>query len=96
MATASEMKAGLDDIASIIRAQRDNMKGVKTAAQGASTELANITVKYADVIATIDAIPAGTTDNFERVVKAEKAKLASEFTALKAKADAIAAVDLAS
>ncbi len=94
MATASEMKAGLDDIATIIRAQRDNMKEVKASASSASVELANIPTRYADVIATIDAIPAGTTDNFERVVKAEKAKLAAEFTALKAKADSVAAVDL--
>ncbi len=94
MATASEMKAGLDDIASIIRSQRDNMKEVKSTASSVSAELAGITTKYADVIATIDAIPANTTDNFERVVKAEKAKLAAEFTALKTKADTVAAMDM--
>ena len=94
MATASEIKAGLDDIASRIRDARAVMMKVKSNAQGASDSLNAILTDFADVIATIDAIPANTTDNFERLVKAEKAKLATEFTALKGKADTVAAIDL--
>ncbi len=94
MATFSEMKSGLDAIAVRIREQREVMKKVKGSAQSTSAALSAITVDYADVIATIDAIPAATTDNAERVLKADKAKLAAEFTALKAKADTVAAIDM--
>ncbi len=94
MATFSEMKSGLDAISVRIRDQREVMKKAKLNAQSVSAALQAITVDYADVIATIDAIPAGTTDNAERVLKADKAKLATEFTALKAKADTVAAIDM--
>ena len=46
---------------------------------------------FADVIATIDAFAANSTDYFERLAKAEKAKLQAEFVALKAVADSIVA-----
>ncbi len=94
MATFSEMKSGLDAIAVRIREQREVMKKVKSNAQGTSAALQAITVDYADVIATIDAIPANTTNTAEQLLKADKAKLATEFTALKAKADTVAAIDM--
>ena len=94
MATPSEIKAGLDEIAGLIREQRQVMLKAKSNALQASEALAAITTNYADVIAAIDALAAGPTDYFERLAKAEKAKLAAEFTALKAKADQVAALDL--
>lgn len=94
MATASQVKAGLDEIASLIRDQRAVMEKVKSNAALASVALAEIPTVYADVIATIDAYAANSTDYFERLAKAEKAKMATEFTALKTDADAVAAVDL--
>jgi hypothetical protein len=94
MASASQVKAGLDEIASLIREQRAVMEKVKSNAAIVSAGLAAIPADYADVIATIDAYAAGSTDYFERLAKAEKAKLAAEFTALKADADAVAAVNL--
>lgn len=94
MSTSSQVKAALDEIASLIREQRAVMEKVKSNAALASAALAAITTDYADVIATIDAYAAGSADYFERLSKAEKAKLATEFTALKADADAVAAIDL--
>jgi hypothetical protein len=94
MASYSEMKTGLDDISGIIRDNRAVLVKAKSNGSLASTELASIPTDFAAVIAAIDAIPANTTNTAEMLLKAEKAKLATEFTALKAKADAIAAVDL--
>jgi lysophospholipase L1-like esterase len=94
MATPSQVKAGLDEIAELIRGQRAVMEKVKSNAAGASAELAAIPTEYADVIATIDAYAANSTDYFERLAKAEKAKMAAEFTALKADADAVVAIEL--
>jgi hypothetical protein len=94
MASASQVKAGLDDITSIIRNQRAAMEKVKSNAGLASAALGAIPTNYADELATIDAYAANSTDYFERLAKAEKAKLAAEFTALKADADAVAAINL--
>ena len=94
MATYSEMKSGLDDISGIIRNEKANMQKAKNAGVSSSAALAAITTDFAEVIATIDAIPANTTNAAEMLLKAEKAELAAEFTALKTKADALAAVDL--
>lgn len=94
MATASQVKAGLDQIATLISEQRAVMEKVKSNAALASAALAAIPTNFADVIATIDGYAANSTDYFERLSKAEKAKMAAEFTALKADADAVAAVNL--
>jgi hypothetical protein len=94
MATPSQVKAGLDAIADLISGQRAVMEKVKSNAVGASAALGAIPTNFADVIATIDAYAANSTDYFERLAKAEKAKMATEFTALKADADAVAALDL--
>lgn len=94
MATASQVKAGLDDIAGIIREQRAVIEKAISNAALASAALAAITTTYADLIATIDGYAANSTDYFERLAKAEKAKLAAEFAALKTIADQVAAASL--
>ena len=92
MATSSQVKTALDDIAGIISIQRAVLEKAIQNASAASAVLAAIPTTYVDVIATINAF--GTTDAFENLAKAEKAKLQAEFTALKADADAIAATNL--
>ena len=92
MATASEIKSGMDDIAVRIAEQRAVVNKAKSNAQIASDALAAIVTDYADVITTIDAFAGNSTDYFERLAKAEKAKLQAEFVAHKAQADAIVAV----
>lgn len=92
MATYSEVKAGLDYIASSISEQRAVMSKVKSNAALASAELAMLATTYADVVATINTY--GTTNAAEAAAKAELAKMIAEFTALKAKADQAAALDL--
>lgn len=92
MATASQVKVGLDDIASVIAAQRDVMKKAKSNAALASAALAALGTTYADVIATITAY--GTSDAFEALSKAEYAKLLAEFNALKTVADGVAAINV--
>ena len=92
MATASEIKSGMDDIAVRIAEQRAVVNKAKSNAQLASDALGAIATDYADVIASIDAFAANSADYFERLAKAEKAKLQAEFVALKAVADGIVAV----
>ena len=92
MATASEIKSGMADIAVRIAEQRKTVEKSKSNAQLASDALGAIATDYADVIASIDAFAANSTDYFERLAKAEKAKLQAEFVALKAVADGIVAV----
>lgn len=98
MATPSEVKAGLDDIAQEIRTERQALKTVKARATAALNALNGIPTKYAPLIGEIDAYDG--SDAFETLAKAEKAKLAAEFTALKAKAqqasDALSGIDFAS
>jgi hypothetical protein len=90
MATASEVKAGLDDIARFIRDRRATILRVKNDGQAVSIALAALPTDFADLIASIQAY--GTSNAFEANAKAELAKLTTEFTALKAIADAIGAV----
>lgn len=92
MATSSQVKTGLDAIAQAIAAQRAVMEKTKSNAAGASAVLAALATDFADVVATIQGY--GTTNDFEKVAKAELAKLSAEYTALKVHADAVAAVDL--
>jgi len=81
MATASEVKAGLDDIATSIRNSRQAYANAKARIQAAYNELNAIPTTFADAIATIDGYtPTGA---FETLAKDEKAKLQQEFTALK-------------
>ena len=92
MATSSQVKAGLDDIATAIRAAREQMIGVQGMASSVSANLAGLATDYADVAATIQAY--GTTNSFEALAKAEMAKLLAEYTALKGHADTVVALDL--
>lgn len=94
MATTSEVKAGLDEVASVIRAQRDVMIKVKSNAALASQTLAGLPAQYQAIVDQINAYSASTTNTFELLAKAELAALTSEFQALKAVADNVAAIDL--
>ncbi|TIX10904.1 MAG: hypothetical protein E5V41_28060 [Mesorhizobium sp.] len=92
MATTSEVEVGMAAIAQRLSDQRQVMIKVKANASVASTALAAIPNDFADVIAAVNAF--GTSNAYEAAVKAQLAKMTTEFTALKSKADAIAAVDL--
>lgn len=88
-ATTSQIKAGLDDIASIIRAQTVAVSKAQQNVAAASAVLAALATDFADVVSTVQAFtPTGA---FQTNAKDELAKLISEYQALKAKADAIAA-----
>lgn len=87
MATASEVKAGLDDISTAIAAVRTRYASAKSSIEGGSAALGNLATKYSDVIATIDGYaPSGA---FETLAKDEKEKLAAEYVALKSTIDAL-------
>ena len=89
MATTSEVKAGLDAIADKIAAVRTRFASAKSSIEGGSATLGAIPTDYADVIATINAYtPTGA---FETLAQDEKAKLQTEFVALKAEIDALIA-----
>jgi hypothetical protein len=89
MATTSEVKQGLDDIAETIRRASKRYANAKTQIELAATELGQIPVTYADVVAEINTYtPTGA---FETLAKDEKAKLTTDFQALKATIDALTA-----
>lgn len=92
MATFSEVKTGLDEIASVISEQRSVMGKVKSNSALASASLAALATEYADVVATINAY--GTANAAEAAAKAELGKLVTEYTALKGVADQVAAANL--
>jgi uncharacterized protein involved in exopolysaccharide biosynthesis len=89
MATYTEVKRSLDDIAQIINTERQSFASAKARIQTGSANLNAITTQYADVITTIDAYTG--TDAAETLAQAEKAKLAAEFTELKGEIDALIA-----
>jgi len=89
MATTTEVKTGIDEIADQIKAVRTRFESAKSTIEGGSTALGAIPTKYADVLATIDGYtPTGA---FETLAQDEKAKLSSDFLALKAELDAVIA-----
>lgn len=90
MASYSEVKAGLDDVAQIIRDQKAVMLKAKSNAALASAALGGLATTYADLIATINAY--GTANAAEALAKADLAKLVTEFGALKALADQVAGI----
>lgn len=90
--TASTVKSGLDEISTLISEQRFVLQKIIAMAQGASDALAAIPTDYSAVLAEIDAY--GTSDAFESLSKAEKAKMTAEFTTLKATLDQIATTTL--
>ena len=90
MATISEVKQGLDEIAAKIRAVQKRYADAKSSIQAGSTALGSIQTDYADIITEINGYtPTGA---FETLAKDEKGKLQTEFVALKAVIDAIIAV----
>jgi hypothetical protein len=81
MATTTEVKKALDDIATIIVTERQAYANAKARIQAASANLNAITTQYAGVITEIDGYtPTGA---FETLAQDEKAKLAAEFAALR-------------
>jgi len=89
MATTSEIKAGLDEISGKIKTVRERFEAAKNGIIASSTALGAITTAHSDVLTTIDAFtPTGA---FETLAKDEKAKLQTEFVALKAQLDALIA-----
>ena len=87
MATTSEVKAALDDISQSIKTERQAFASAKARIQTASGNLGLIPTTFADVIAEINGYtPTGA---FETLAKDEKAKLQTEFLALKADIDAL-------
>ena len=81
MATTSEVKAGLDEIAQRIRSTRKNYGLAKDAIVKARDGLVAIPTQYDAVIAAINGY-AGV-DAFEALSKDELAKLTTEFIALR-------------
>lgn len=81
MATTSEVIAGLNDIAVVIRDHRQKAKQCKTQLLASHAALVALPTTFTDVINTID----GYTPNgaFEEQAQAEKAALQAEFVALR-------------
>ena len=89
MATVSEVKQGLDDIARAISDASLRYSRAKEQMTRASADLGQLPSKYAGVITEVDGYtPTGA---FETLAKDEKAKLQIDFVALKAKIDALKA-----
>ena len=88
-AQASDVKVGLEAIARAITVQREVLKKAIQNSSVASAALAALAVDYGTVVTAVNAY--GTVDAFEANAKATLAKLVSEYQALKAIADAIAA-----
>jgi wyosine [tRNA(Phe)-imidazoG37] synthetase (radical SAM superfamily) len=92
MASYSEVKKDLDEVAGIIREQKAVALKIITNAQNGSDILDDVPTRFA---ATIEAINAyGTQNAAEALAKAELAKMTAEFTALKNILDQIAAIQL--
>ena len=94
MATTSQIKTALDNISAEIRSARDLLKVCQTRTDSAHAALVAIPTKFSAELAAIDGLG---NDPFEAVAKDEKAKMATEFTALRDKAltakQALAALD---
>ena len=85
MATTSEVKAGLDDIAKTIRTERQTCAAAKARLTAARGNLDLLPTTFHGVIATIQGY--GDADAFEALAKAEFAKMTTEFVALRAATD---------
>jgi tetrahydromethanopterin S-methyltransferase subunit B len=92
VATTSEVEVQLDVIAEKISKARGTVRSLISGAQQVATQLNAIPGDHNDVITTIGAY--GTSNAYEAAVKAQFDKLVSEFTALVADAEAIAAVSI--
>ena len=86
MATTSEIKSGLDAIASSIEQCRNDALRAKELLDNTSAVLQNLATAHADVISTVNGFtPAGA---FQELSKDELAKLTTEFQSLKSAVDA--------
>lgn len=84
MATTSEIKAGLDEISSAIKASRQRLTSAKENVTTQETNLSALAAKYADIITTVNAFtPTGA---FETLAKDELQRLTVEFQQLQAAA----------
>ncbi len=91
MATSSEVKAALNDIAQSIRTERQAMKNAKARIAAGQGNLNALPTVFADAIAEINGFtPTGA---METLAQDELVKLTTEFTALKSDA-ALAVADL--
>lgn len=80
MATSSEVKAALDDIAKSIRTERQALVNAKARVTTAQSNLNAIPTTFADALGVINAYtPIGS---FETLCKDELAKMTTEFQAL--------------
>ena len=91
MATSSEVKAALDDIAQSIRTERQALKNAKARIATAQGNLNAIPTVFADALATINAYTP--TGDFESLSQDELAKMTTEFISLRNDA-ALAVTDL--
>ena len=99
MATASEVKAGLDDISQSIRTERQAAKAAVARLVAAYTKLGNLATTFSDVVTTIQAYPSdGSETPVQALQTQELADLTAEFQALRTNLNTIntaaSAVDL--
>ena len=87
MATVTEVKRGLDDITQIIVTERRSIATAKSRIVTASDVLGALPTQFSDVISEINGYTP--TGPFEEQAQDERAKIATEFTALKGEIDAL-------
>lgn len=92
MSTHAQVEEALDEIVSILNAQRKVVEKAQLNSAGASTVLGGLGTTYGEVIATINAYDGNTPS--EALAKDRLANIIAEFTALKNGADAVVAVPL--
>lgn len=81
MATTSQVKADLDSIGQIISGAQRTLDNCKAQLLAARNQLNGLPASYSDTLGTINAyVPLGA---FETLAKDEKAKLQTEFLALR-------------
>jgi predicted transcriptional regulator len=84
--TTSQIKAGLNEIATRIAQERSRLAQAKNSITAAEVALSGMPAQYGTLIADIDALTG--TAPFVLLSKDEKAKLVAEFQALKSQATA--------
>jgi len=89
-ATFSEIKAGLDEIAGLLRDQRATIASAYAKASGVVDALNAMATNYGHLMSDIDAFAAANGSNAAAVnAKSEKDQLLAEYTALLAKAQGV-------
>ena len=83
MATFSEMKTALDEIAATISAARMSLDKCGENAAKAQTNLGNLSTEYSGIVAAINQfLSDNASDEAAKTMKAEKDLLVAEFQAL--------------